>query len=92
MSRSQKDIAKRLLVLRAWAGLQQQELCSEIGVKPNNYSPFEKGKRRITIDIARKIVDKYGVTLDWIYDGDPRGMTGQMQAELRLAETKAKAA
>jgi plasmid maintenance system antidote protein VapI len=86
------QIALRLLTLRAWRNLSQKDFCAEIDVGTNNYSPFENAKRRIPLEIAFKLVDQYGITLDWIYRGDMRGMTGQMQAELRLAETRAKAA
>ena len=87
-----KSIAGRLLALRAWRGLSQKDFCAEIGVGTNHYSPFENAKRRIPLEISVKLVDRYGVTLDWVYLGDMRGMTGQMQAELRIAEMKAKAA
>ncbi len=92
MARDLKSVAHRLLVLRAWLDLSQKDLCAQIGVGTNNYSPFENAKRKIPNEIATKLVDRYGVTLDWIYLGDMRGMTGQMQAELRIAEAKAKAA
>lgn len=87
-----KLIGERLLTLRAWRRVEQQQLCAEIDVQPNQYSQFERGHRRITLDIAAKLVQQYGVTLDWIYLNDMRGMTGQMQAELRNAELTRKAA
>jgi len=85
-------IGKRLLTLREWRQVEQQALCAEIDVPTNQYSPFERGHRRITLDVAIKLVEQYGVTLDWIYLNDMRGMTGQMQAELRNAERVLKAA
>ncbi len=92
MARTLNGIAFRLLTLRAWRELSQKDFCAEIDVGTNHYSPFENAKRRIPLEIATKLVERYGVTLDWIYLGDMRGMTGQMQAELRIAESKAKAA
>jgi hypothetical protein len=92
MARSLHGIATRLLTLRTWRNLSQKDFCAEIDVGTNHYSPFENAKRRIPLEIATKLVEHYGVTLDWIYLGDARGMTGQMQAELRIAELKAKAA
>ena len=92
MARTLEGIAWRLLTLRTWRGLSQKDFCAEIGVGTNHYSPFENAKRRIPLEIATKLVERYGVTLDWVYLGDMRGMTGQMQAELRIAELKAKAA
>lgn len=87
-----KMIGDRLLTLREWRRVEQKVLCAEIDVQPNQYSPFEQGHRRITLDVAIKLVEQYGVTLDWIYLNDMRGMTGQMQAELRNAERTLRAA
>src|SRR5262249_60256145 len=33
-------------------GLSQAEFCRQIGVQRNLYNPFEKGRRRITIDVV----------------------------------------
>ena len=62
-----KTIGRRLLRTRQALKLSQAEFCRQIGVERNLYNPFEKGRRRITVDVAMKIRDRYGVTLDWIY-------------------------
>jgi transcriptional regulator with XRE-family HTH domain len=62
--------------------LSQAEFCRQVGVERNLYNPFEKGRRRITIDVAMKIRDRYGVTLDWIYAGDPRALPSGLYHQL----------
>src|SRR6516165_3551222 len=52
-----KTISRRLLRTRQALKLSQAEFCRQIGVERNLYNPFEKGRRRITIDVAMKIRD-----------------------------------
>lgn len=66
------DISKRLELTRLALGFDSQvEFCKAIRVQKNLYNPFEKGKRRISLAIAMKIRRKFGISLDWIYFGDP---------------------
>jgi DNA-binding XRE family transcriptional regulator len=77
-----KTIGRRLLRTRQALKLSQAEFCRQIGVERNLYNPFEKGRRRITIDVAMKIRDRYGVTLDWIYAGDPHDLPSELYHQL----------
>ena len=70
MSDTVKIIAKRLVSTRLAIGVKQAEFCRQIGVEKNVYNPFEKGTRRITLEVALKIRARFGVSLDWIYCGD----------------------
>jgi len=47
-----KSIGRRLRKTREALGLSQAEFCRQIGVQRNLYNPFEKGRRRITIDVV----------------------------------------
>ena len=72
MAESVKDVAQRLFETRQALGFAGQvDFCREIGVEKNVYNPFEKGRRRITIDVALKIRRRFGIPLDWTYCGDP---------------------
>jgi transcriptional regulator with XRE-family HTH domain len=51
-------------------------------VQRNLYNPFEKGRRRITIDVATKIRDRYGISLDWIYCADQRVLPSDLYQKL----------
>jgi transcriptional regulator with XRE-family HTH domain len=77
-----KTIGRRLLRTRQALKLSQAEFCRQIDVERNLYNPFEKGRRRITIDVAMKIRDRYGVTLDWIYAGDPHALPSGLYHQL----------
>jgi transcriptional regulator with XRE-family HTH domain len=82
MPMTPKDIGRRLLRTREALGLSQAEFCRQIGVERNLYNPFEKGRRRITIDVAMKIRDRYGITLDWTYAGDPHALPSALYHKL----------
>lgn len=78
---SNEEIAARLNWLRETAlKISAAELCREIKVAPNRWSQYESGDRRITLDVATRLVKRYGVTLDWIYTNNPAGLP------LRLAQ------
>jgi transcriptional regulator with XRE-family HTH domain len=68
-----ESIAKRLRALRAVLGLTQAEMVASIGSYsgPNMWGNFEAGYRRISTDHALALKHKYGLTLDWIYTGNP---------------------
>jgi transcriptional regulator with XRE-family HTH domain len=85
MTDSVKVIAARLLRTREALDLDQSEFCEQIGVKPNVYNPFETGKRRITVDVALKIRARFGVSLDWIYCGDPSHLPTEIYRKLAKA-------
>jgi transcriptional regulator with XRE-family HTH domain len=77
-----KSIGRRLLKTREALGLSQAEFCRQIGVQRNLYNPFEKGRRRITIDVATKIRGRYGISLDWIYCADQRALPSDLYQKL----------
>lgn len=65
-------IARRLELTRLALGFESQiDFCKAIRVQKNVYNPFEKGKRRISLAVAMKIRRRFGISLDWIYCGDP---------------------
>jgi len=82
MPMTPKNAGWRLLRTREALELSQAEFCRQIGVERNLYNPFEKGRRRITIDVAMKIRDRYGITLDWIYAGDPHALPSGLYHKL----------
>lgn len=71
MADTVKVIGNRLVKTREALGFQQSEFCKEIRVAKNTYNPFEKGHRQITLIVATKIKERFGISLDWIYCGDP---------------------
>ena len=85
MATAVKNIAKRLVTTRRALGLKQSDFCQQIGVEKNVYNPFEKGRRRITVDVAIKIYERFGVSLDWIYCGDTSHLSVELYNKLAAA-------
>lgn len=88
MARSLKDIADRLARTQVALGISSAELCRETGISPSAWTQFvkwEKYKRRITLTAAFKLKDRYGITLEWIYDGDPARLPYDLAIILRKA-------
>jgi transcriptional regulator with XRE-family HTH domain len=65
-----EDIAERLRRLRLAYGFDlARAWCEWIEVTESVWNPFEKGTRRISLDIALKVCARTGASLDWIYRG-----------------------
>lgn len=69
-----REIAERLIAVRLANELEQSELCQSLNIQPNTYSQWESGKKRPNLDDAMRLCERFGVTLDWIYRGDPSGL------------------
>jgi len=67
-------IGERLQRLRLYEGLNQVRIAELLGIAQSAWSQYEKGSRRLTIDVAGQLVDRFGVTLDWLYMGDASGL------------------
>lgn len=78
-------IAKRLVTLREAVALNAAELCRRTGMSANRWSQYESGERRITLEAASILCDKYGVTLDWIYRGDESGLPARLIERMSVA-------
>ena len=69
------EIGKRLLLLRTGLGdLSQKSWAEKHGFNATQYNNWEKGVRRIPVDAADVLCDRYGLTLDAIYRGRMLGL------------------
>lgn len=68
------NIAARLKALREALDLSQAEMCRRIGATPPQWNNWERATARIRVDVAIRLAQTFGVTLDWIYTGDARMM------------------
>lgn len=80
-----KTIARRLTQSRDALELNAADLCRQISIAPNRWSQYERGDRRITLQIAIKLCERYGLTLDWIYRGDPSGLPQRLATKIKTA-------
>jgi DNA-binding XRE family transcriptional regulator len=79
-------IARRLIQTRLALGFEEQaEFCRQIGVDKTVYNPFEKGRRRISLDVAVAIRERFGIPLDWTFCGDGSRLPAEVYEKLRKA-------
>lgn len=83
--RTLPNVAKRLVATQKALGITPAELSRRAGIPPNQWTQFTdpKYKRRITMDAAYKLKDTFGITLEWIYDGDLSKLPHDIALELK---------
>lgn len=63
------DIAERLMWHRALLDLTQEQYARRLGVKRSAVNNWESGNYRLSIDGALALRRKYGLSLDFMYEG-----------------------
>lgn len=58
---------ERLRALRAARGWKQGEVAKHLGLRPNRYNQYEKGRRLPPMAVAIRIADLYGVDVKEIF-------------------------
>ena len=80
---SPEAIAERLRLLRrVVSGDNQSTFAARLGIEPKRWNNFERAmplSKEVAILIVKKFPD---ITLDWLYLGNPRGLTVKRQQEL----------
>ena len=79
-------VGRRLRVTRLALGATAVEMCREIDAGPKAYSQWENGNRLFDVLAAVRLKERYGVTLDWIYGGDPAGLPARLAKQVREIE------
>jgi transcriptional regulator with XRE-family HTH domain len=79
------EVANRLIALREKLQQDQKTFAESLGIEKNTYNAYERGKRPLTIESAKKIRKKYGISTDWLLYGDlgqpNHGFIMQIEAE-----------
>jgi phage repressor protein C with HTH and peptisase S24 domain len=65
-----KQLSERVVWLRKNRGLNQQEAANALGIKYSTYQNIEYGRNKPNSENAKKIVDFYGCTLEWLLTGE----------------------
>lgn len=63
--------------------LSAADLCRQIGCKPNRWSQYEGGERKITLEVAIALCDEFGLSLDWIYRANPAQLPHALRLKMR---------
>ena len=90
--RSNQDIARRITALRTALGHNQSAFAALVGVSQPAMNNYESGLRRPDLDVAVKIHQRTGVTLDWLYLGNRSGLPAHLLAllpDVAAVESKA---
>jgi transcriptional regulator with XRE-family HTH domain len=90
MQDSDEAVGRRIIALRKARGLQQQELAEAIGVAGNTLNGYELGKRPLTMESARRIRRRFGVTIDWLMFGDMGATARDLMLDLGPEPGRAK--
>ena len=73
-------VGERLRVTRHVLGLGPRTFAEPAGLEADTYKQIESGERALSVEEATAICRAYGLTLDWVFRGDPSGL------EWRLAD------
>lgn len=79
--------AARLRATRRALGLSQRDAANVAAVSEQRWSNWERGEHLLDLMAAIRFAERFGVTLDWLYRGDPSGLPYAL-AERLLTETK----
>lgn len=71
-----EEIGRRLAALRRAMGNESKAAWAERnGFNATQYHNWERGIRRIPVEAAERLCDRYGLTLDWLYRGRVDGLS-----------------
>lgn len=69
-----RDVARRLAAARKALGLDQEEFGAGGNLSQPRYNQYETGRRLLTLSAAMALCERYNLTLDYLYRGDPSGL------------------
>lgn len=64
------DIARRLIAIREHFDLNQVEFADSLHLAKNTLNGYETGARSLSLETAKRIRDRFGISLDWLLFGD----------------------
>jgi hypothetical protein len=77
------DIAERLEKIQALMGFAtKREFCAHFNIQETRASNWFSGRVRISLDIAIRICEESGLTLDYLYHGKTAGLPLERVREL----------
>jgi transcriptional regulator with XRE-family HTH domain len=76
-------IGLRLKLSRTALGLGQGEFADRLDIARNTYNQYEKGVNKPPVESALKMRELFGLSLDWIYAGDPTFLRWELAEKIR---------
>ena len=81
-------IGLRLRLTRDVLALSQAEFADRCGIARNTYNQYEQGKNVPQLLIAIAMCERFDLTLDWIYRGDPSGLPYRLADLIKVARAQ----
>lgn len=79
-----QDVARRLRLVRRALNIEdQREFGEAANLEQSLYNRFETGRRLLTPQAAMKLCERYGLTLDYLYRGEPSGLPYKLHNDIR---------
>jgi transcriptional regulator with XRE-family HTH domain len=75
--------ARRLRAARLALGVLQQDMARACGAEPNRWSNWEKARTLPDPLVIAQAQLLYGISLDWVYAGDPGNLPGRILDRIR---------
>lgn len=75
--------ARRLRAVREALGVQQQDMARACGAEPNRWSNWESARTLPDPLVMARAQALFGISLDWIYAGDPSNLPFKVVDALR---------
>ncbi|MCB2012191.1 MAG: helix-turn-helix transcriptional regulator [Geminicoccaceae bacterium] len=76
------DVGERLAATRRALELTQEQLAEQVGVSRGALGNWEQGTRLPDPAAMLRLKQRHGVTLDWIYGGDPSGLPQRLTSRI----------
>lgn len=71
MDTDDQDVAKRLIAVRKKLGFTSQVAFAEkLDLTKSTYNPFETGERPLSMQVAKRIRVRFGISVDYLLFGD----------------------
>lgn len=67
---SDVDVGRRLIAFRETRGMNQVQFADELSIAKNTLNGYETGERPLPAEKAKRIRERFGVSLDWLLYGD----------------------
>lgn len=81
---------RRLDEIRIHLGLNKKDFSKELGITPNAYTNYTKGKRKVPIEVIEVLGNKFNICTDWFILGKKEMVGNTSPCEVQLAELRTK--
>lgn len=63
------EVGRRLTALREHLNMLQAHFADSVGIDRTSYGRIERGEKPLKADMAYRIAERYGVSMDFLYRG-----------------------